>query len=174
MKHSEVTPLFKKDDPLKKEKYRPVSLLSHLSIGFERSIYKQINVYMENELSKYITGVTKLHGTQYSMVIMLEKLRKALDDKEYIYVLFMNLLKAFDTINHDLMLAKLDAYGFSKSALNLMCSYLKNRKQRVQTNNNFNAAKTIINGVLQDSSYRPLLFNLFINDLVLFPTETVE
>ena len=117
MKHSEVIPLFKKEDPLKKEKYRPVSLLSHLSKVFERSIYKQINVCMENELLKYITGVTKLRGTQYSMVIMLEKLRKALDDKEYIYVLFMNLSMAFDTINHEKFCLRFNTF----SCFNVLC-----------------------------------------------------
>ena len=128
LKHSEVVPLFKKEDPLKKENYRPESLLPYLSKAFERIIYKQINVYMENKLSKFITGFRKLHGTQHAMVTMLEKWRKALDRKEYICVLFMDLSKAFDTINHDLLLAKLHAYGFSTNALNLMCGYLKNRK----------------------------------------------
>ena len=106
---------------------------------------------MENKLSKFITGFRKLHGTQHAMVTMLEKWRKALDKKEYICVLFMDLSKASDTINHDLLLAKLRAYAFSKNALNLMCSYLKNRKQRVQINNNFSAAKTVIAGVPQGS-----------------------
>ena len=85
----------------------------------------------------------------------------------------MDLPKTFDTINHDLLLAKLHAYGFSINALNLMCSYLKNRKQRVQINNNFSATKSVIAGVLQGSIDGPLLFNLFINDLVLFLTETM-
>ena len=71
LKHSEVIPLFKKEDPLKKENYRPVSLLPHLSKAFERIIYKQINEYMENKLSKFITGFRKLHGAQHSMVTML-------------------------------------------------------------------------------------------------------
>ena len=85
----------------------------------------------------------------------------------------MDLSNTFDTINHDLLLAKPHAYGFSKNALNLMCSYLKNRKQRVQINNNFIATKTVIVEVPQGSINRPLLFNLFINDLVLFLTETM-
>ena len=147
LKHSEVIPLFKKEDSLKEKNYIAVSLLPHLSKVFERIIYKQINVYMENKLSKFITGFRKLHGTQHAMVTMLEKWRKALDKKEYVCVLLMDLSKAFGTINHDLLLAKLHTYGFSKNVLNLMCSYLKNRKQRVQINNNFSAAKTVFAGV---------------------------
>ena len=82
----------------------------------------------------------------------------------------MDLSKAFDTINHDLLLAKLRAYGFSNNALNLMCSYLKSRKQRTQINNNFSSEKNIIARVPQGSIDGPLLFNLFINDLIFFIT----
>ena len=128
LKHSEVMPLFKKKDPLKKRNYRPVSLLPHSSKVFERIIYKQINVNIENKLSKFITGFRKLHGSQHSIVTLLEKWRKALDKKEYICVLLMDLSKAFDTINHNLLLAKLHTYGFSKNALSRMCSYIKSRK----------------------------------------------
>ena len=108
-----------------------------------------------------------MHRTQHFIVIMLEKWRKALGKNEYICVLFMDLPKASDTINHDLLMAKLHAYGFSINALNLMSSYLKNKKQRAKTNNNFSATKTVIAGVSQGSIDRPLLFNLFINDLAL-------
>ena len=101
---------------------------------------------MENKISKFITGFRQLHGTEHSMVTMLEKWRKALDKKEYIYVLFMDLSQTFDRINHELLFPKLRSYGFSNNALNLMCSYLKNRKQRVQINNNFSATKAIISG----------------------------
>ena len=80
----------------------------------------------------------------------------------------MDLSKAFDTINHDLLLAKLKAYGFSKQALSFMCSYLKNRRQRVQINNKFSSLKEVIAGVPQGSIDEPLIFNLFINDIFLF------
>ena len=99
-------------------------------------------------------------------------MESALDKGENIFVLFMNLSKAFDTINHDLLLAKLKAHGFSINALDLMCSYLKNRKQSVQINNSFSSTNKVHAGVHQGSIDGPLLFNLFINDSVLFLTDT--
>ena len=81
LKHSEVIPVYKKLDPSEKENYRPESLLSHVSKVFERIIYKQINAYMEDKISNYEPAIGK---------------------KEYIFVMYMDLSKAFDTINHDL------------------------------------------------------------------------
>ena len=129
---------------------------------------------MENKLSKCTTGFRKFHGTQHSMVTMLEKWKKVIDKTEYIHLsapyLFMN---AFDTINHHILLVRLHAYGFSKNALNLMSSYLTNRKRGAQNNSNFSTAKTIISRILQRSIDGPLLFKLFINDLALYLTETM-
>ena len=123
---------------------------------------------MADKLAHSITGIRKSHGTQNSLVMMLEKWKRALDKREYISALFMDLSKAFDTINHDLLIAKLKAYGFSKEALKLIKSYLKNRKETVQVNNNFSLERDGIAGVRKGSIDGPLLFNLFRNDLTFF------
>ena len=163
LKLSKVIPVYKK---LQKENYRPVSLLPHVSKIFERIIHKQITNYMTDKLAHSITGFRKSHGTQNSLVVMLEKWKRALDKGEYVSALFMDLSKVFDTINHDLLIVKLKAYGFSKEALKLMKSYLKNRKQKVQINNKFSSERDVIAGVPQGSIDSPLLLNLFINDLL--------
>ena len=97
--------------------------------------------YVTNLLSDYITGFRKSHATQHCLVKMLENWKS-------VCALFMDLSKVFDTINHDLLLAKLKAYGFSKDTLTLMCSYLKDRKQNVVINNSATTTQTVIAGVL--------------------------
>ena len=89
--------------------------------------------------------------------MILEKWKRALDRGEYVSALFMDLSKAFDTINHDLLIAKLKAYGFSREALKLIKSYLKNRKQKVQINNKLSSEeRDVIAGVPQGSKIAPV------------------
>ena len=115
--------MHKKLGPLQKENYRPLSLLPHVSKIFERIIYKQKTNYMSDKLAHSITGLRKSHGTRNSLVVLLEKRKRALDKGKYASALFMDLSKAFDTINHYLLIAKLKVYEFSKEALKLMKSY---------------------------------------------------
>ena len=99
---------------------------------------------------------------------MLAKWKNTFDKGKNAGAVFMDLSKAFDTINHDLLIAKLEAYGFSTNALLFMPSYLKNRSQRVSINSSFSTWEKIIAGVPQGSILRPLLFNIFLNDIFYF------
>ena len=109
--------------------------------------YSQANNELHDRQSSSITGFRKSHGAENSLVVMLEKWKRALDKGEYVSALFMDLSKAFDTINLDLLIAKLRAYGLSKEALKLMKSHLKNRKQTVQIDNKFSSERDVIAGV---------------------------
>ena len=83
----------------------------------------------------------------------------------YICAIFLDLSKAFDIFNHDLLIAELGAYGFETGVLRYMKSYLTNRKQRVRVNKTFSEWERITTGVPQGSILRPLLFNIFLNDI---------
>ena len=142
-----------------------MSVLSNVSKIFERIVYEQINSYMEPSFSHLLYGFRKNLNTQHSLLKMLEKWKLVLDKGCNIGAIFMDLSKAFDSLNHDLLLAKLNAYGFSANAIAYIKSYLPNRYQRTDINNKFSTWKNIYNGVPQGSVLGPLLFNVFINVL---------
>ena len=165
LKNSDISPIFKKIDPLSKTNYRPVSILPTLSKVYERVIHEQIYEYFNGIFSKYLCGFRKGHSTQHCLLFMLEKLKRALDKGFITGILLTDLSKAFDSISHELLIAKLHAYGFSTSALNLIYDYLSERMQRTKIGNVFSTWRSILYGFPQGSILGPLLFNIDINDL---------
>ena len=113
LKLAEVILLLKKADPFDKTNYRAISLLSHFSKVFERVIYNQINEYIEPFPSKVVTGFCRNHNRRHSLLEMLKHFKEALDKGISVSSIFVDLSKVFDTLNHDLLIAKFEAYSFS-------------------------------------------------------------
>ena len=130
MKLGDITPVFKSDDKTNKENYRPICTLKPFSKVFERILCDQINSFMNNLLSEKLCGFRKGYKTQYCLIELLETCRKHLDNKNISGMILCDLSKAFDTLPHDLLRAKLEACGFGMNALKFIYSYLKARKQR--------------------------------------------
>ena len=137
LKHANITPVFKKGHRGSKENYRPVSILPVLSKIFEKLLCKQITPFMDQFLSKYHCRFRKGFHAQHCLIAMLEKWKKAVDSKKVFGALLTDLSKAFDCLPHDLIIAKLNAYGFSLPVLNLIQNCSANRKQRTKINDSF-------------------------------------
>ena len=128
-------------------------------------MYNEILAYIDKYLFPYLFGFRKGHSTEQCLIIMLEFWKKALDERKYAGAILTDLSKAFDCLNHDLLVAKLRAYGFEYNSLKFIYSYLKERKQGTKVEATYSSWKELKFGVPQCSILGPLLFNIFLNDI---------
>ena len=165
LKLADITPAYKKGKKDMKENYRPVSILPNLSKIFEKLMFKEMSQFFDKIFLKYQCGFRKGFSTQQCLLAMLEKWKRSIDNGKSFGALLTDLSKAFDCLDHELLIAKLNAYGFHLSALKLIHNYLSNRKQRTKINSTYSKWHEILFGVPQGSILGPLLFNIYLIDL---------
>ena len=117
---------------MKKSNYRPISVLNVFSKVFERFLLNQMVPYLDNVLSTYLPAYRKGYSCQHVLLRLIVKWRQCLDQNKVVGAILIDFSKAFDALPHDLLIAKLNAYGFSKQALKIILSYLSGRKQCVK------------------------------------------
>ena len=167
MKIARISPIFKNDDKEQVSNYRPISILSVFSKILEKVIYKRTYNFLEsgNCFFESQYGFRSDHSTQMALLELTNKIVESFEHDSYAIGIFIDLSKAFDTIDHTILLSKLTNYGIRGIAHDLFSSYLSNRKQCTVYNCVESEYRTITCGVPQGSLLGPLLFILFINDI---------
>ena len=171
LKFSQINPVFKKCKKTEISNYRPISLLTSFSKIFEKVIYKRLycHVNSNNILAVEQYGFRSNSSTETAVYNLINNISEALNSNKWVGGTFCDLNKAFDYVNHNILLSKLEFYGITGRAKNLIKSYLHDRYQRVRIKNkhlknHFSEWKKVKQGVPQGSVFAPhfLFFLLMI------------
>ena len=170
LKMGKVCPVFKngsKDNP---NNYRPITTLNTLAKIFEEAMKTRITIFLEskNYLSNRQFGFRKQHSTELAVVALTDNILNKINTGKKVGTIFIDLKKAFDTVNHTILLAKLNAIGIRGVAYKWLESYLKNREQFTNINNVYSHKNKLTIGVPQGSRLSPILYLIYVNDIEKF------
>lgn len=167
LKLAKVIALYKKGDRFLTDNYRPISLLSCFNKIFEKLIAKQLITYLESKrlLYEFQFGFRKYYSTSLALIETIDNIKQSIDEGNYELGIFIDLTKAFDTVDHNILLYKLSHYGIRGDTNLFLRSYLCNRKQYTFINGTNSEVNEINCGVPQGSVLGPLLFLIYINDM---------